>query len=109
MRYLFLPSHHAFHDSMRQADTIRNRGVDSLFVSAGDSPHLIDNLSFVPEGKRPSAAIDAVDNQIVIAAHNAREQETLYSRRNEFSGQFHRGAQIILIETSRLYRVCCLR
>jgi len=82
---------------------------DSLFVSAGDSPHLIKDLPFVLERKGLSAAIDAVNNQIVVAAHNAWEQETFYSRRNEFSGQFHRSGQIILIETSRLYRFCCLR
>ena len=43
---------------------------DPSFVSAGDSPHLIDDLPFVLEGKRPSTA---VDNQIVVTAHNARE------------------------------------
>jgi hypothetical protein len=46
---------------------------DSSFVSASYSPHLIDDLLFVFEGKRSSAAIDAVDNQIVVTAHNARE------------------------------------
>ena len=74
---------------MRQADTIRDRGVDSLFVSAGDSPHLIKDLPFVLERKRLSAAVRAVDNQIVVAAHNAWEKETFNPRRNEFSGQFH--------------------
>jgi hypothetical protein len=46
---------------------------DSSFASAGNSSHLIDDLFFVLEGDRSSAAIDAVDNQIVVTAHNARE------------------------------------
>jgi len=45
-----------------------------LFVSTGDSPHLIKDFPFVLERKRLLAAIDAVDNQIVVAADNAREQ-----------------------------------
>jgi len=89
--------------------SIRDRGVNSLIVSAGDSPHLIKHLPFVLERKRLSAAIDAVDDEIVVAAYNAREQETFDPRSDEFSSQFHRSAQIVLIKTSRLYGFCCLR
>ena len=50
---------------------------DSSFGSVGDSPHLIDNLLFVLEGKRLSAAIDAVDNQIVVTSRGARGKKPL--------------------------------
>jgi hypothetical protein len=63
------------------------------FVSAGDSPHLIEDLPFVLESKRLSAAVGAVNDQIVIAAHNTREQETFDPGSDEFSGQFHRRKQ----------------
>src|SRR5579863_5991961 len=81
--------------------SIRDRGVNSLFVSAGDSPHLIKDLPFVLERKRLSAAIGAVDNQIVFAAHSARERKSFDLCSDEFLGQIHRRAQIVLVETSR--------
>ena len=39
---------------------------DSTFVSAGGSPYLIEDLLFVLQGKRLSAEVDAVANQIVV-------------------------------------------
>ena len=43
------------------------------FVPARNSPDLIDHCPFVLERQRVSAAIGAVDHQIVVTVHNARE------------------------------------
>jgi hypothetical protein len=60
-------------ESCKSIILFRDRGVTLLFVSAGDSPHLIKDVPFLLERKRLSTTVGAVDNQVVVAAHNARE------------------------------------
>lgn len=48
-------------------------------MPAGDLPDLIDHFPLVLEGKRLSAAVHAVDHQIVVATNRAREHEALNS------------------------------
>ena len=71
------------------------------FVPAGYEPHLVKDAPLVLERERLSATINAVDQQIVVTANSAREHEALDSGGDEFAGQFHRRAQIVLVETGR--------
>lgn len=86
---------------INDADAWFLRARNRRFVSAGDSTNLIDHFPFVLERKRLSTAVHAVDHQIVVAANRAREHEALDSGGDEFAGQFHRRAQIVLVETGR--------
>jgi hypothetical protein len=56
----------------------------------GDLPHLIDDLPFVLEEKRLSAAIGPVHNQIIVTAHDAQEKKTVVPSRGkilQFAGK----------------------
>jgi hypothetical protein len=57
-----------FAESSIAGACVSDRGLDSLFVSAGDSPRLIKNLPFVLERKRLAAAVATLDHQVVVAA-----------------------------------------
>jgi len=75
------------------------RGRRSSFVPAGDSPDVIRDVPFALERNSFSAAVGVADNQVVVAAHNDRVEETFYPYRDRSSRQFHRSVQIVLIET----------